>query len=73
VRQTSVTQFRALLDRIPEERRSHFEGFVDYAQLHSDIVRRFGRFPHRNALLGRKNTAEEAAYLAGDAPRFGQE
>lgn len=73
VQRTSVAQFRALLDRIPEERRSHFEGFVDYAQLHSDIVRQFGRFPHRNVLLGRNNTAEEEAYLAGDAPRFGQE
>jgi uncharacterized protein (DUF924 family) len=32
---------------------------------HRDIVRRFGRFPHRNALLGRTSTPEEVAYLAG--------
>ncbi|MGE4241436.1 DUF924 family protein [Ramlibacter sp.] len=35
-----------------------------YAQHHRDIVRRFGRFPHRNAVLGRESTAEELAFLA---------
>ncbi len=34
-----------------------------YAEKHRDVIRRFGRFPHRNAALGRKNTAEEEAYL----------
>ena len=32
---------------------------------HRDIIRRFGRFPHRNALLGRSTTAEERAFLDG--------
>jgi len=35
-----------------------------YALHHRDIIRRFGRFPHRNALLGRASTAEEQAFLA---------
>ncbi len=35
-----------------------------YALLHMDAVRRFGRFPHRNAVLGRVSTPEEEAYLA---------
>ena len=35
-----------------------------YAVQHADIVRRFGRFPHRNAVLGRESSAEEAAFLA---------
>jgi uncharacterized protein (DUF924 family) len=35
-----------------------------WAQLHHDIIRRFGRFPHRNAALGRTSTAEERAFLA---------
>jgi uncharacterized protein (DUF924 family) len=35
-----------------------------WAQLHHDIIRRFGRFPHRNAALGRASTAEERAFLA---------
>jgi uncharacterized protein (DUF924 family) len=34
-----------------------------WAQKHLDIVARFGRFPHRNAALGRTSTAEEAAFL----------
>ncbi|MGZ5269572.1 MAG: DUF924 family protein [Ramlibacter sp.] len=33
------------------------------AQTHHGIIRRFGRFPHRNALLGRRSTAEERAFL----------
>lgn len=37
-----------------------------FAHHHRDIVRRFGRFPHRNAILGRQSTAEELAYLASD-------
>jgi uncharacterized protein (DUF924 family) len=36
---------------------------VDYAIRHHDIIARFGRFPHRNALLGRSSTAEELAFL----------
>lgn len=39
---------------------------LKWAEHHHDIVARFGRFPHRNAVLGRTSTAEEAAYLAGD-------
>jgi uncharacterized protein (DUF924 family) len=35
-----------------------------YALLHLDVIRRFGRFPHRNEALGRKTTEAEAAYLA---------
>ncbi|KPJ93506.1 MAG: hypothetical protein AMJ53_07125 [Gammaproteobacteria bacterium SG8_11] len=34
-----------------------------YAKHHRDIVRRFGRFPHRNKILGRQSTTEEVAYL----------
>ena len=36
---------------------------VKWADLHADIIRRFGRFPHRNAVLGRPTTAEEQAFL----------
>jgi uncharacterized protein (DUF924 family) len=38
---------------------------VKWAELHADIIRRFGRFPHRNAVLGRRTTAEEQAFLDG--------
>jgi uncharacterized protein (DUF924 family) len=36
---------------------------LSYAEEHRDIVRRFGRFPHRNAVLGRQSTPEEQAFL----------
>ena len=35
-----------------------------WARHHHDVIVRFGRFPHRNALLGRRSTAEEQAFLA---------
>ncbi len=38
---------------------------LKYAHVHRDIIVRFGRFPHRNAVLGRETTVEEAAFLAG--------
>jgi uncharacterized protein (DUF924 family) len=41
------------------------EGTLKYAVLHADIIRRFGRFPHRNAVLGRVTTPEEQAFLDG--------
>lgn len=39
------------------------EGYY-YMLIHFDVIRRFGRFPHRNAMLGRQTTPEEAAYMA---------
>jgi len=46
--------------------------FLAFARVHRDIIARFGRFPHRNQVLGRASTAEESAYLEGNGPRFGQ-
>jgi uncharacterized protein (DUF924 family) len=40
------------------------DGFLDYARRHQEVIARFGRFPHRNAALGRPSTPEEASYLA---------
>ena len=39
-------------------------GYLDYARRHRDVIARFGRFPHRNAVLGRISTPEERAWLA---------
>ena len=38
---------------------------LKWAELHADIIRRFGHFPHRNAILGRVSTPEERAFLDG--------
>jgi uncharacterized protein (DUF924 family) len=41
-----------------------------FAQAHKDIIDRFGRFPHRNAILGRQSTAEEVEFLRGPGSAF---
>ena len=45
-------------------------GHLHWAQRHADIVRRFGRYPHRNAILGRTSTPEEIAFLQLPGSRF---
>ena len=45
-------------------------GYLDYARRHRDIIARFGRFPHRNAALGRDSTAEEIAFLKEPGSSF---
>ncbi|SHI09916.1 DUF924 family protein [Ferrimonas marina] len=43
-----------------------------FQKAHLEIIERFGRFPHRNAVLGRRESEEERAYLAQGGARFGQ-
>ncbi|MES2073804.1 MAG: DUF924 family protein [Pseudomonadota bacterium] len=45
-------------------------GYVDYARRHHDVIARFGRFPHRNRILGRASTAEELAFLTEKGSSF---
>lgn len=45
-------------------------GFLEYAKRHKDIIERFGRFPHRNRILGRKNTVEEDEFLENGGETF---
>lgn len=44
--------------------------WVDYALRHREIIARFGRFPHRNAVLGRESSAAEQAFLSGPGSSF---
>jgi uncharacterized protein (DUF924 family) len=60
----SVALF-ASLEAFPETK-----GLTEWAEKHRVIVRRFGRFPHRNAALGRESTPEEIAFLAEPGSRF---
>lgn len=52
-------------------RRAGLTQNLHYAEHHRDIVRRFGRFPHRNAILGRSSSPAELAYLASDEAFLG--
>ena len=49
---------------------SEGESWMDYPRRHHDIIARFGRFPHRNALLGRASTAEELEFLRQPGSSF---
>lgn len=60
----SVAGVRGLAAKAEGEAKATFDQFVDYAISHRDVIAEFGRFPHRNAILGRENTAAEVAYLA---------
>ena len=53
----------------PEERR-RYQAFVRYNRQHLEIVERFGRYPHRNELLGRESTEEEERFLAETSYAF---
>ncbi|MDE0661970.1 MAG: DUF924 domain-containing protein [Gammaproteobacteria bacterium] len=61
----SVRLFETLAAQAPEEWREFAADFVPYAHAHREVIARFGRFPHRNATLGRADTTEERAYLDG--------
>jgi uncharacterized protein (DUF924 family) len=72
VQRKSSGIFKRLCDAVSPTYKETFETIAQFAELHADIVEQYGRFPHRNKLLKRSNTAEENEYLAGDAPSFGQ-
>jgi len=56
-----VELFEAL---VAQNNSEQVQGFARYAHAHREVIARFGRFPHRNKVLGRNTTAEEEAYLA---------
>lgn len=60
----SVTKYRRLVDESPPAMRSHMQAFLHCAHLHRDQIARFGRFPHRNAILARKSTPTELIFLS---------
>jgi uncharacterized protein (DUF924 family) len=58
----------ALFGALAEE--TGLAGPLEWAHKHADIIARFGRYPHRNAILGRTSTPEELAFLASHGSRF---
>lgn len=61
--QQAVLLFEALLAESSPTWREFAAGFLPYAHSHREVIGRFGRFPHRNAILGRESTPEEKTYL----------
>jgi uncharacterized protein (DUF924 family) len=66
-----VACFSQLVAEAPAALKPKLQGNLDFAIQHQAIIARFGRFPYRNAALGRTSTAEEEEFLR-DGPRFGQ-
>ncbi|MBA2660798.1 MAG: DUF924 domain-containing protein [Bradymonadaceae bacterium] len=70
LQQRSVELFEKLVSEAPPERKAMFESMLDYAERHKVIIDRFGRFPHRNAILGRESSAEELEFLEQPGSSF---
>jgi uncharacterized protein (DUF924 family) len=70
LQQQCVALFEALCRDAPSEERDQYMEYIDYARKHQAVIARFGRFPHRNAVLGRTSTPEELAYLAEPGAGF---
>ncbi|SEO47904.1 Uncharacterized conserved protein, DUF924 family [Aquisalimonas asiatica] len=66
----SVALFRELAEEVDAALASTFEYFLDFAIRHRDIIQRFGRFPHRNTIVGRASTEEEQAFLQQPGSSF---
>ncbi|MEE4380426.1 MAG: DUF924 family protein [Pseudomonadales bacterium] len=73
--ETAVVLLERLRDELEDrpQGRSIVADYLRHAREHRAIVRRFGRFPHRNAALGRASTEEERAWLETDGRAFGQQ
>jgi len=59
----SIELYKKLAAEVPEKWRESFDGYLHFAVRHKAIIDRFGRFPHRNAILGRESTPEELEFL----------
>ena len=70
VQNEAVSRFIELVAEQPESERAVFADNLDYAERHQQVIARFGRFPHRNAVLGRESTAEELVFLSEPGSRF---
>ena len=66
----AVQLFQVLFAQAAPAERELFAGYLDYAERHQRVIARFGRFPHRNQILGRISSAEESAFLLEPGSRF---
>ncbi len=65
MQERSVSLFTALA-----EAHAGYDGVLDYAHRHRGVIARFGRFPHRNAILGRASSQDEITYLSQPGSGF---
>ena len=72
IQEESLAAVRRLVGEAPPELAGVFASVDRFAKLHAQIIERFGRFPHRNRVLGRESTREELSWLAAEGQHFGQ-
>ncbi|MBB63807.1 MAG: hypothetical protein CMO81_01960 [Waddliaceae bacterium] len=70
MQELSVQKMVELLSEVPWEYRNKYQSFVDYARRHKVIIDRFGRYPHRNKVLGRESTQDEIEFLKKEGSIF---
>jgi len=70
--ESAVELMQTVAQQSSLEWQDFLHGFTRYAVEHREVVKRFGRFPHRNKILGRRTTAEEQAFLDDGASSYGQ-
>ena len=70
MQEQSVLLYAQLAHEAAADEHALFDNFLDYARKHLDVVARFGRFPHRNAILGRPSTPDEVEFLKQPGSRF---
>ncbi len=66
----AVRRFTRLLSVALPAERALFAGYLDSAERHRQVIARFARFPHRNAVLGRPSIPQELAFLQEPCSRF---
>ena len=66
----AVRLYEELQGESSESEKVLFAGYLAYAHKHQVVIARFGRFPHRNAILGRESSAEETQFLTEPGSRF---
>ena len=66
----SVQLFTSLLGEVVPALKPSFQFYLDFSHKHKAIIDRFGRFPHRNAILGRASTPQELEFLKGPGSSF---
>ena len=64
VQDSSVIATRSLVLEAPDELKPGLQEAAKYAEAHRDVIKQFGRFPHRNRVLGRVSTAAEREFVA---------
>ena len=65
-----VSLFSALVSEAESGMQELFDAQLKYSKQHRDIIKRFGRFPHRNEVLGRDSTDEEKSFLSQPGSSF---